>query len=290
MARPGAYGLLETSTRASRRMLGRSSSTRRRRYSPAGTRTLRPSPPRCGPSRRDKRPAGRLSVDAEGDVVQEEAPFTSPTSIRRATPSVTRQGPGHVRSPHRGRAQMAPRPARDAGSGARRRSDCCCSRATCRRPPPRRICALGHDLQTCPQVARSRASLLRPVPRARSTILLRVAAPPPDLGLTNSTGRRGGSAVRQPRLISVGSRGAGCGGRFMSQLPSSRLSCASSLATLRLGVPVDSGRSKAGSPGSRLGCGRFARRSLGQGGRRTPTDNASRHHHTHLTFAACGFH
>ena len=292
MARPGAYGLLETSTRASRACSSPVSSTRaQRRYSPAGTK----NPPRRLRQGADLRVTisglpDCLSVDAEGDVVQEEAAVHFAHVDQALHPISERvKGPAtSCRSTPRSSANGCASPDADEGEPMRR-SDCCYVRE---RPVaarhPERICALGHDLQdACPGRCRSRASLLDPCSRARSTILLRVAAPPPDLGLTNSTGRRGALAVRQPRLISVGSRGAGCGGRFMSQLPSSGL-CASSLATLRLGAWTPA-EAKPVLLGLALAVAGFARRSLGQGGRRTP-DNASRHHHTHLTFAACGFH
>jgi alpha-D-ribose 1-methylphosphonate 5-triphosphate synthase subunit PhnG len=47
-------------------------------------------------------------------------------------------------------------------------------------------------------LARSEDDNLDPLARARSATPALAAFPPPDLGLTSSTGRRGGSAGRQP--------------------------------------------------------------------------------------------
>src|SRR5271166_1453777 len=71
---------------------------------------------------------------------------------------------------------------------------------------------------SAPAAAASWASAARSWPRARMTVSIpfsrarpaspaRSAVPSPDLGLTNNTGRRGGSAGRQPEAAPIGARG-----------------------------------------------------------------------------------
>ena len=176
-------------------------------------------------------------------------PFTSPTSIRRSTPSVNAsRAPGtSCRSTPTSSAKWLRVPAGMQTKGSPCAAATAATAASDPSPPAIPSASAPSATTSRTRVLRSspgpRVTASTPRSRARSTTLLRVAAPSPDLGLTNSTGRRGGSTERQPRLVSVESRGAGCRGRFMSLLPSSRLSWSSSLATLRLGDAVDSGRS-----------------------------------------------
>ena len=130
-----------------------------RRHSPTGTK----HPPRRLRQGADLRVAisglpDRLSVDAEGDVVQEDAAVHFAHVDQALHPISERvKGPGHVLPVHTEvERKMVARPAWDADEGqSMRRGDCCYVRE---RPVaarhPERICALGHDLQdACPQVA-----------------------------------------------------------------------------------------------------------------------------------------
>ena len=98
-----------------------------------------------------------LSVDAEGDVVQEDAAVHFAHVDQALHPIRERvKSPGHVLPVHTEvQREVVARPDRDADEGQpMRRGDCCYVRE---RPVaarhPERICTIGHDLQdACPQV------------------------------------------------------------------------------------------------------------------------------------------
>ena len=150
-----------------------------------------------------------VAVDPERDVVEEEAAVhlghVDPAldavgeGVERADQVArgrrrrrARSGCGCRRGRRRteGRARERLRPRRRASRRRRRR------RARPRRAPRRRRRALRgrrSGRRTITSMPRSRARSARPA---------RVALPPPDLGLTKSTGRCGGSAADQmPRVI-----------------------------------------------------------------------------------------
>ena len=129
-----------------------------RRHSPTGTK----HPPRRLRQGADLRVAisglpDGLSVDAEGDVVQEDAAVHF-AHVDQALHPISECGksPGHVLAVHTEvERKMVARSAWDADEGQpMRRGDCCYVRE---RPVaaryPERICAIGHSLQdACPQV------------------------------------------------------------------------------------------------------------------------------------------
>lgn len=132
-------------------------------------------------------------------------PFTSATSTGRSTPLVNASSAPTTscRSTPTSSAKWLRVPAGMQTNGSCRAAACAATIASDPSPPatpsasaPFCTAASASPARFCPW-ARTTASI--PSARARSASLVRAAAPPPDLGLMNSTGRRGGSASRQPR-------------------------------------------------------------------------------------------
>ena len=230
-----------------------------------------PSPPRCGPSRHDKRPAGPPLRRCRGRRCSGRGAVHFAHVDQALHPISERvKGPGHVLPVHTEvERKWCARPAgcRRRGAHAPQRL-LLRPRATCRRPPPR---AHLRPLATTSRTrvlrsSRSRASLLRPVLACPldDPVAGRRAATRPGVDEQHGPPRRLGRAPATTHQC----REPGRGMRWTVHV-----SAAIVTAFLRVlpgdptpGGAVDSGRSKAGSPGSRLGCGRLARRSLGQAG------------------------
>jgi hypothetical protein len=150
------------------------------------------------------RAADRIAVDAERDVLRNVRPFTSAMSIWRSTPSVNASSAPVTsrRSTPTSSAKWLRVPAGTHTKGIPYATAVATMIASDPSPP-------AIPSASAPPAAASRTSAARswpgestttsiPCSRARSATPARAALPPPDLGLTNNTGRRGGPAGCQP--------------------------------------------------------------------------------------------
>src|SRR5271165_7251178 len=153
-------------------------------------------------------------------LLRNKRAFTSAMSIWRSTPPVnaSRAPATSCRSTPRSSAKWLRVPA-----GTHTNAIPCAAAAaatTASDPSPPAI-----PSASAPAAAASPASAARSWPGARMTVSIplsrarpaspaRSAVPSPDLGLTNNTGRRGGSAGRQPEVAPTGARGRFTWGSF----------------------------------------------------------------------------
>ena len=140
-------------------------------------------------------------------------PLTSATSIWRSTPSVNASS-APVRSCRSTPTSSAKWLRVPAGMHANAIPCAAATSATTASDPsppatpsasaPPAAAPRASAARSCPG---SRMTASTPRSRARSASPARAALPPPDLGLTNNTGRRGGSTGRQLEADSMGVRG-----------------------------------------------------------------------------------
>ena len=179
-------------------------------------------------------------------------PLTSATSIWRSTPSVNASS-APVRSCRSTPTSSAKWLRVPAGMHANAIPCAAATAATTASDPS----PPATPSTSAPPAAASRASAARSCPgsrttastprsRARSASPARAALPPPDLGLTNSTGQRGGSTGRQPEADPAGvsrqiHRGFLTDSRVLILQRAARAACGRSAAAARGGPAYPAG-------------------------------------------------
>ena len=161
------------------------------------------SRPRCAPSNRDtrRREPPRRRCPSE-TLLRKRRPHTSPTSIRPSMPSLraSRAAIGSAGSSPRSRAKWLRVPAGTQTNGRSCASAAAATVASDPSPPATASASAPSARASSIAVARFRPgpNSTTLIPRSLACAAIRGPAPRPDLGLTNRTGRRGGSTAFQP--------------------------------------------------------------------------------------------